>query len=133
MFLFLFFFSTEHLNQGWCQTHGFVLHFMFSLAYDTHAFDPQISLAYPDFIVINTGHYVHILNVSTYVPQIPPQFVVPKEEDIKISTPLPVHFADNSSEISESPSENLSTNSVVEAILEDFNEYDLEGKLKYIF
>ncbi|KAK9722872.1 DDB1-and CUL4-substrate receptor 15, WD repeat [Popillia japonica] len=114
------------LRQGWCTKHGFMLHYMFSLAQPAPIFDPQVSLAYPDHVVINTGHYIHILNVSSSEPSPPPLVAtLTKEEDIKASTQGSCNFADNFSEVSET--DRFSTNSVVEAILEDFSEYDLEG------
>lgn len=103
-----------------------MLHYMFSLAQPAPIFDPQVSLAYPDHVVINTGHYIHILNVSSSEPSPPPLVAtLTKEEDIKASTQGSCNFADNFSEVSET--DRFSTNSVVEAILEDFSEYDLEG------
>ncbi|XP_068898023.1 uncharacterized protein [Tenebrio molitor] len=120
----------ESVSQGWCVKHGFVLHYMFSMAQPCPSFDPHISLAYPDHLVINTGHYIHILNVTTLDP---PQSTVNlsnlvKDDDSKlISQSVSSNFNDTFSEVSESPSEHFGTNSVVDAILEDFNEYDLEG------
>lgn len=104
-----------------------MLHYMFSLAQPAPTFDPQVSLAYPDHLVINTGHYIHILNVSSSEPPPAPVVTFVKEEDVKPSSQTSCTFADNFSEVSESTSDHFSTNSVVEAILEDFSEYDLEG------
>lgn len=106
---------------------------MFSMSHPCPNFDPHISLAYPDYLVINTGHYIHILHVTTSDP---PQFIpsfsnLPKEDDssklLPQSTLSSSNFNDTFSEVSESPSEHFGTSSVVDAILEDFNEYDLEG------
>lgn len=98
---------------------------MFSMAQPCPTFDPHISLAYPDHLVINTGHYIHILNVTTLdPPQTNVNLNFVKEDDSKLSSN---NFNDTFSEVSESPSEHFGTNSVVDAILEDFNEYDLEG------
>lgn len=99
---------------------------MFSLSQPPPAFDPQISLAFPDHLVINTGHYIHILNVSSSEPPAPVIATFTKEEETK-TTNQNSNFGDNFSEVSESMSDHFSTNSVVEAILEDFSEYDLEG------
>ncbi|XP_018325707.1 DDB1- and CUL4-associated factor 15 [Agrilus planipennis] len=123
----------SHVTEGWCLKHGFILHYMFSLAHPSPPFDPHISLAYPDHIVINTGHYVHILNVSTYKP---PQRTVmsfnnEKFEENKMTphTNLSSSFPDTLSDLSESPSELFSNHSIVDMILEDFSEYDLEDSL----
>ncbi|EFA10338.2 uncharacterized protein LOC100141521 [Tribolium castaneum] len=120
----------ESVSQGWCVKHGFVLHYMFSMSQPCPSFDPHISLAYPDHLVINTGHHIHILNVTTLDP---PQSSVNlsnfvKDDDSKLIPQSVSNFNDTFSEVSESPSEHFGTNSVVDAILEDFNtEYDLEG------
>lgn len=120
---------SEHLSQGWCLNHGFMLHFMFSMAHPTPTFNPHISLSYPDHLVINTGHYIHILNVSSFEPQISTISFsnINKEEDTKPSPTVSGSFIETFSETSEAASDSFGTNSVVEAILEDFSEYDLEG------
>uniref|UniRef100_A0A6P7G6A3 Uncharacterized protein LOC114338216 n=1 Tax=Diabrotica virgifera virgifera TaxID=50390 RepID=A0A6P7G6A3_DIAVI len=121
--------TDESINQGWCIKHGFIVHYMFSMSQPTPIFDPCISLAYPNHLVINTGHHIHILNVSTSEP---PQLTVSllnlAKEDDKLLTNTPTHtFNDTLSEVSETPSEHFGTSSVVDAILEDFSEYDLES------
>lgn len=100
-----------------------MLHFMFTMVQPTPKFDPDISLSYPDYLVFNTGHYMHVLNVANFdpVPVAAPLSQLGKEEEKLCG------FNDNFSEASETASENFSTNSVVEAILDDFSEYDLEG------
>lgn len=96
----------------------------------TPLFDPNVSLAYPNHLVVNTGHHIHILNISTLEP---PQLMVsllnlPKDEDSNKIINTPTHtFNDTLSEVSESPSEHFGTNSVIDAILEDFSEYDLDS------
>ena len=118
--------STGACYQGWCSKHGFLLHYMFSLANPEPKFDPHVSLAYPDHLVINTGMYIHILKVTTSLPapQVPPG----KDDEEKPPNHVnPCNFIDTLSEISETGSDNFSTNSIVDAILEDFSEYDLEG------
>ncbi|XP_018575808.1 uncharacterized protein LOC108914464 [Anoplophora glabripennis] len=119
----------ESVNQGWCVKHGFIIHYMLSMSQPTPTFDPNISLAYPNHLVINTGHHIHILNVSTSEP---PQVYVSlqnlKDEDLKLTSQTPTHtFNDTLSEVSESPSEHFGSSSIVDAILEDFSEYDLES------
>lgn len=108
-----------------------MLHSMFSMIQPAPKFEPKISLSYPDHLVFNTGHYIHILKVSNFVPTPPAmsstatysqQSTCNKEEEKNI-----YNFNDNFSEISEAASDNLSTNSIVEAIIEDFSEYDLDG------
>lgn len=121
MFSEAIFCFSESLPQGWCANHGFILHYMFSMSQPAPEFDPDISLAFPDHLVINTGHYIHILNVSSFMP---PYTTYPlssfcKQEDEKIFPP------DCFSEASES--ESFSAHSVVDSILDDFSEYDLEG------
>uniref|UniRef100_A0A1Y1K8R7 DDB1- and CUL4-associated factor 15 WD40 repeat-containing domain-containing protein n=1 Tax=Photinus pyralis TaxID=7054 RepID=A0A1Y1K8R7_PHOPY len=122
--------ADEKLTQGWCLKHGFMLNFMFTMSQPMPSFNPHISLAFPDHLVINTGHCIHILNISTLEPsrpliQFPTQY---KEYDNKFpSNIVTSNNIDCLSEVSESPSEFLNTSSVVDAILEDFNEYDLEG------
>ncbi|XP_056633600.1 uncharacterized protein LOC130443138 [Diorhabda sublineata] len=118
----------ESVNQGWCTKHGFVVHYMISMSQPTPPFDPNISLAYPNHLVINTGHHIHILNVTTSEP---PQLTISllnlTKDDDKI-TNTPTHtFNDTLSEVSETPSEHFGTSSIVDAILEDFSEYDLES------
>lgn len=83
-------------------------------------FEPAISLSYPDHLVFNTGHYIHILKVSNFVPS--PVLIREDEKSANV-----YNFNDNFSEISETASDNLSTNSIIEAIIDDFSEYDLEG------
>lgn len=88
------------------------------------SFEPHISLAYPDYLVVNTGHYIHILNITTLDP---PQNAVylsniPKFDEAKLQHTI--NFNDTLSELSETTSEHFSS---VDAILDDFNEYDLEG------
>lgn len=92
-------------------------------------YNPSLHLAYPDHIVINTGHYLHILNVA-YIPIQQTEIIVPT---LEIKTSLT--FSDTLSEISESASEfdfvtnkiDINKTNVVEAILQDFSEYDLES------
>lgn len=88
-------------------------------------FDPDISLAFPDYLVINTGHYIHILNASSLIP---PCTSYPLssfcKEDEKITPPT---NPDCFSEASESASESFGAQSIVDSILDDFSEYDLEG------
>lgn len=110
---------------GWCTKHGFILHFMFSMMQPAPRFEPDVSLSYPDHLIFNTGHYIHILKVSNFLPpSVPATFTQTRDEE-KIANLC--NFNDNFSEISETTSDNLSTNSVVEAIIEDFSEYDLES------
>lgn len=105
---------------------------MFSLSQPAPEFDPDISLAFPDHLVINTGHYIHILNVSSLIP---PCTTYPLtnfcRDDEKLIPPpaaaTTVNNADCFSEASESASECFSVHSVVDSILDDFSEYDLEG------
>lgn len=127
--LIIFFMISESVNLGWCVKHGFIIHYMLSMSQPTPTFDPNISLAYPNHLVINTGHHIHILNVSTSEP---PQVYVSlqnlKDEDLKLTSQTPTHtFNDTLSEVSESPSEYFGSSSIVDAILEDFSEYDLES------
>lgn len=117
------------MNQGWCIKHGFIVHYMLSMSQPTPVFDPSISLSYPNHLVINTGHHIHILNISTAEP---PQMTLnlPNlgKDDDKLSSHTPTHiFNDALSEVSETPSEYFGSNSAVDAILEDFSEYDLES------
>ncbi|CAG9861966.1 unnamed protein product [Phyllotreta striolata] len=124
--------TDESVNQGWCNKHGFIVHFLFSMAQPTPVFDPSISLAYPNHLVINTGHHIHILNVTTSEPpQIPISLLnLSKDDDtmIKVANNTPTHtFNDTLSELSESASEHFGSSSLVDAILEDFSEYDLES------
>ncbi|KAJ8976440.1 hypothetical protein NQ317_016059 [Molorchus minor] len=120
----------EFVNQGWCNKHGFIIHYMLSMSQPAPHFDPHVSLAYPNHLVINTGHHIHILNISTTEPS-QPSMVLPnlmKDDEIKITSQTPTHtFNDTLSEVSETPSEHFGSSSIVDAILEDFNEYDLES------
>lgn len=111
--------------------HGFILHYMFAMAQPIPEFEPQISLAFPDHLVINTGHYIHILNVSSFVPP-RSNFSLSNlgKEEEKHSTSHSVSYniiSDNFSEVSESASESFGANSIIDSILDDFSEYDLEG------
>lgn len=99
-------------SGGCCARHGFALHFMFAAGQMAPAFDPRISLSFAHHLVVNTGHHVHILNISTLGAFNALTHWVNKE-----SAP------DAFSEISES----ASCSSLVDALLEDFSEYDLEG------
>ncbi|KAK4875183.1 hypothetical protein RN001_011605 [Aquatica leii] len=120
----------DKLTRGWCLKHGFMLNFMFTMSHPAPSFNPHISLAFPDHLVINTGHCIHILSIGSLEPVRPVlQFNSHYKE---YESKLPTHIVtsnciDSLSEVSESPSEFLNTTSVVDAILEDFNEYDLEG------
>ncbi|KAK9881702.1 hypothetical protein WA026_017221 [Henosepilachna vigintioctopunctata] len=111
------------VSEGWCSKHGFILHYTFPLSNPSPVFDPHISLAYPDYLVVNTGHYIHILNITTSNPPQSSNVAI----NIKDEEKLGLNFNDAQSEVSEGVSDNFETNSVVDAILEDFNEYDLEG------
>ncbi|KAL1490181.1 hypothetical protein ABEB36_012915 [Hypothenemus hampei] len=124
--------SKENGKQGWCSKHGFVVHYMFPTIQTPPIFDPKISLSFPDYLVINTGHHIHILNVISSEP--------PVQNDCTSSSSLPASFVkdddsktthyylnDTLSEVSESVSDNGCNSSVIEAILEDFSEYDLES------
>lgn len=103
---------------------------MLAMAQPSPKLDPNISLAFPDHLVINTGHHIHILHCATHKPPKPtftlPQFI---KDDDRLAATHPSSFimADNFSEVSESTSDNFGTNSVIDSILEDFSEYDLEG------
>lgn len=99
-----------------------MLHLTFSLSHPAPTFNPHISLSCPDHLVINTGHHIHIINVTTLDP---PQTVQSFIPDFKM-TPQST-FAETLSEVSESMSEHFDTSSVVDAIIEDFNEYEIEG------
>nr|XP_022909123.1 uncharacterized protein LOC111420381 [Onthophagus taurus] len=116
-------------EQGWCLRHGFMMHYSFSLnqsyTQGHSPFDPHISLAYPDHFVINTGANIHILNVQCAEPP-KPNFIPPVLEKECDKNPTNT-FADNASEASEISIDNFSTNSTIDAILEDFNEYDIES------
>lgn len=124
-----FVFLLESINQGWCVKHGFIIHYMFMMSQPTPPFDPNISLAYQNHLVINTGHHIHILNVSTVDPtQQTITYPNLKYEEMKLTSQTPTHsINDTFSEVSESASEHFGLNSVVDAILEDFSEYDLES------
>lgn len=93
---------------------------MFAMSQPVPPFNPDISLAYPDHLVINTGHYIHILNVSSHEAAREFQGLCGKEEER-------IAMADNFSEVSESASESFGAHSVIDSILDDFSEYDLEG------
>ncbi|KAG5876233.1 hypothetical protein JTB14_000877 [Gonioctena quinquepunctata] len=111
--------SDESVNQGWCVKHGFIVHYMFAMSQPSPVFDPSISLAYPNHLVINTGHHIHILNVSTLEP---PQLSISLPHEDKLLSNTPTHnFNDTLSEVSETASEHFGSTSVVDAILEDFN------------
>ncbi|CAH1155849.1 unnamed protein product [Phaedon cochleariae] len=119
--------SDESLNQGWCVRHGFIVHYMFSMTQPGPPFDPHTSLAYPNHLVINTGHHIHIMSVSSMEPQLTIPLSISKEDD-KLPPNTPTHtFNDTLSEVSETTSEHFGSNSIVDAILEDFSEYDLES------
>lgn len=123
------------MDQSPCLKHLVTVDFMLNITSPYPVYNPSLHLAYPDHIVINTGHYLHILNVA-YVPLNAIQHLsLPSLESVKSSN----CFSDTVSEISDAPSEidfplgkpaleilNARTN-VVEAILQDFSEYDLEG------
>lgn len=101
---------------------------MFSMAHPTPSFDPHISLSYPDHLVINTGHYIHIINVSTTRPQKSPTVTTLFPDDILKPPPNnPYTFLESVTDSNDTSHEHTDTNSVVEAILEDFSEYDLDG------
>ncbi|XP_060528755.1 uncharacterized protein LOC132703484 [Cylas formicarius] len=113
------------VHRGWCARHGFVVHFMFSMTPPAPAFDPHVSMSFPDHLVINTVHHIYIVNVDTSEP-------VQATANPLLDAPAkcnPAAFAssDTFSELSESPSDHFGYNSVVDSILEDFNEYDLES------
>ncbi|XP_017768224.1 PREDICTED: uncharacterized protein LOC108556562 [Nicrophorus vespilloides] len=115
--------NDDKLYRGWCLNHGFMLHYMFTLSNPMPKFEPNISFAYPDHVVINTGHYIHILNTSVYKPNPQPPLVpVPVEQLIGEHK----NYGENAF-VEMDTMENYSGNSVVDAIIEDFSEYDLEG------
>ncbi|KAL3267973.1 hypothetical protein HHI36_007109 [Cryptolaemus montrouzieri] len=60
--------TEDVVTEGWCAKHGFILHYTFPLSNPSPVFNPHISLAYPDYLVVNTGHYIHILNITTSNP-----------------------------------------------------------------
>lgn len=110
---------------------------MFSITSPYPVCNPEIQLSYPDHIVVNTGHYLHIINVAHIIPQASFSFPLAMEKPEKtnfVSNNHSQSFSDSVSEISEAPSEidfisggtNGKTN-IVEAIIQDFSEYDLEG------
>ncbi|KAH1002996.1 hypothetical protein HUJ05_010948 [Dendroctonus ponderosae] len=116
----------EGANGGWCPRHGFLIHFMFASSQLAPPFDPHVSLGYPHHLVVNTGHHVHILNISTAGPFHCANSLTHwvKEEPPKpSSSDLLAGSLDAFSEISES----ASCSSLVDAILDDFSEYDLDG------
>ncbi|XP_066151701.1 uncharacterized protein [Euwallacea fornicatus] len=114
--------SGESDHRGWCAKHGFIVHYMFATSQPAPIFDPKISLSFPDHLVINTGYHIHILNISTTNP--------PMNDwlggSASPSAPNPVSN-DMFSDVSESTSDYFGANSVVDAILEDFSEYDLDS------
>lgn len=123
------------ITQSWCLKHGFMLHYMFSMTHPHPKFDPNVALAYPDHVVINTGHCIHVLHVAVHKPSLvnncnPPHNIqnTPFQNAMRLE-----HYGnidrDSFSEVSDCAShDNFSTtNSVIDAIIEDFNEYDLEG------
>ncbi|XP_065155780.1 uncharacterized protein [Atheta coriaria] len=114
----------DSLSQGWCLTHGFMLHYMFTMSQPAPTFDPNVSLAFPDYFVINTGYYIHILNTSCYKPPLPTMPFVPTTNSDELTLKQHFQSADTLSEASET-SDNFSANSIVEAILEDFRDDDL--------
>lgn len=98
---------------------------MFSMAQPTPTFQPNISLAFPDYLVVNTGHHIHILNISSYEPpktSYQLSRLITKDVDRLQNT----IFTDNCSEISSCTSDNFGSNSVIDSILDDLSEYDLE-------
>lgn len=102
---------------------------MFSMSQPTPPFDPNTCLAFPNHLIINTGHCIHILNVNTSDSQCTNQLLnnLKDVDDFKLPSNSSI-CNDSMSEVSESPSEALfDSNSVVDAILEDFSEYDLES------
>ncbi|XP_023015057.2 uncharacterized protein isoform X1 [Leptinotarsa decemlineata] len=123
------FYLDDSVNQGWCVKHGFIVHYMFAMSQPSPVFDPYISLAYPNHLIINTGHHIHILNVSTMEPpQASSVSLSPSAAEEKLLSNTPTHaFNDALSEVSETASEHFGSTSVVDAILEDFSEYDLES------
>ncbi|XP_045473770.1 uncharacterized protein LOC123680111 isoform X1 [Harmonia axyridis] len=115
--------NEEIISEGWCTKHGFILHYTLPLSNPSPVFNPHVSLAYPDYVVVNTGHYIHILNINT--SNSPQSNNVPM--NMKDDDKLGMNFNDAQSEASETISDHFDTNSVVDAIIEDFNEYDLEN------
>lgn len=89
-------------------------------------FDPKFSLSFPNHLVINTGHHIHILNITTSDP------VDTWYKDTLSNMKIPQNLSKNSicndtfSDISESASDNFCSNSIVDAILDDFSEYELD-------
>lgn len=70
--------------------HGFILHYTLPLSNPSPVFNPHVSLAYPDYLVVNTGHYIHILNINTSnSPQSSNVHLNIKEDD-----KLGINFAD---------------------------------------
>lgn len=131
-----FFPETERLEtDSPCLKHLVTVDIMLNITSPYPVYNPSMHLAYPDHIVINTGHYLHILNV-TYIPtqEIQQIGTIPTLDSVKSSLNC---FSDTVSEISENsetdfacgkPIEILTTKTnVVEAILQDFSEYDLEN------
>ncbi|XP_050310223.1 DDB1- and CUL4-associated factor 15 isoform X4 [Anthonomus grandis grandis] len=118
-----------------CIKHGFVVDYMFALSEPAPVFNPRISLSYPDYLVVNTGHHIHILNVSIQNPNQPNQnvsgqsnssllssFHIKDEEPVKFSN----FFFNNDafSEASETASDHCGA---VDAILDNFSEYELDS------
>lgn len=114
-----------NLNEGYCTKHGYALHYVFSMLNPVPQPESHFIMAYPDHFVINTGHYIHIINIST-VDQQQNTFIlnslVKEEEKFSVAS-----INDALSEASETISDNFETNSVVDAILEDFGDYELDS------
>lgn len=92
-------------------------------------YNPILHLAYPDHIVINTGHYLHIINVSYTVPlQALHNFQLASLAKSSSQYTTSISYSDSQSDISESPSECDITSkpNIVDAIIQDFSEYDLD-------
>lgn len=119
------------ITQSWCLKHGFMLHYMFSMTHPHPKFNPNVALAYPDHVVINTGHCIHVLHVAVYKPSHNNASNMGTQTNSFQNAMRMDHYIDRDafSEVSDCAShDNLSTtNSVIDAIIEDFNEYDLEG------
>ncbi|XP_044736806.1 uncharacterized protein LOC123298771 [Chrysoperla carnea] len=52
------------LSTSQCLKHGVTVDAMLSIMPPYPKFRPNISLAYPDHIILNTGHYLYALNIS---------------------------------------------------------------------
>ncbi|CAG9759730.1 unnamed protein product [Ceutorhynchus assimilis] len=52
-------------HRGWCLKHGFAQHYFITLSLPAPIFDPLISLSYPGLLIIDSGHSIQILKVST--------------------------------------------------------------------